>query len=156
LQTKILGNDYNPEQHWTSRHRTTSGYSPLPFEGPHSTNANFTIDDSAGTFTQFLTKLTKSAECWLSKPPTYHLEVKTTAGGLLVQFNLSHTEFIRARRYRTPDYGCPTDVSVLVRVWNIEGGEPQMTLFVDTWAWYISDKVMMQAIDGFKAHVRYQ
>jgi hypothetical protein len=82
--------------------------------------------------------------------------VKTTAGGLLEQFNLSHTEFIRARRYRIPDYGYPTDVSVLVRVWNIDGGAPQMTLFVDTWAWYISDRVMMQAINGFRAHVRSQ
>ena len=69
---------------------------------------------------------------------------------------MSHMEFVRARRYRAPDYGYPTDVSVLVRVWDIEGGEPQMTLFVDTWAWYISDRVMMQAIDGFRAHVRSQ
>jgi hypothetical protein len=156
LQTKILGSDYNPEQHWTSRHRTTIGYAPLSFEGPHNTHASFTIDDSAGVFTEFLTKVTKVAEGWLSKPPTYHLEVKTTAGGLLDEFNMSHMEFVRARRYRAPDYGYPTDVSVLVRVWNIEGGEPQMTLFVDTWAWYISDRVMMQAVDGFKAHVRSQ
>jgi hypothetical protein len=104
---------------WTSRHRTTSGYSPLPFEGPHSSHAAFTISDTSSAFTQFLTKLTKSADSWLAKPPTYHLEVKTTAGGLLDEFNLSHGEFVRARRYRTPDYGFPTDVSVLVRVWYV-------------------------------------
>ena len=69
---------------------------------------------------------------------------------------MSHGEFVRARRYRIPDYGYPTDVDVLVRVWNVEGGRegPQMTIFVDTWAWYVSDRVMMQAVDGFRAHVR--
>ena len=106
LQTKILGKDYIPEEHWTSKHRSLSGHRPLPFEGPHSRKASFTIDDSNGIFTAWLTRLTESAESWQAKPPTYHLEVKTTKGGLGDEFKFHHGEFLRVCSNRSELLPC--------------------------------------------------
>jgi hypothetical protein len=138
--------DYDPKVHWTSPHRNSASFLSKLRRTSH---APFTIDDSSGDLTSFLSKLTNVAESWASKPPTYHLDVKATSGGLLESFNMSWEEFERARRYRVPDTGLPTDVSVLVRVWGLEqGAEPNATVFLDPWAWYMSEKVALKAAGG--------
>jgi hypothetical protein len=93
-----LGEEYNPQEHWTSKRRTLAGHSHLPFEGPYPNKATFTIDDKTSTLTQYLTNFTDSAESWLTKPPIYHLEVKTTKGGLGDEIAMSSNEFERVSR----------------------------------------------------------
>ena len=60
-----------------------------------STTASFTIDDQTSALTLYLTNFTDSAESWVAKPPIYHLQVKTTKGGLGDEFTVSSNKFER-------------------------------------------------------------
>jgi len=60
----------------------------MPFENSDITQSTFTIPDSSGTFTRLLAQQGyKQASSW-KKYPTYHIEVVTSASGLLSRFCL--------------------------------------------------------------------
>jgi len=149
LLKQLLGDNYNPMKHWTSKNRTISGFSVFD----ENNHASFTLPDPSGTFTAFLMYAgNPEAAAWESRPPTYHLEVKSTLGGLHSNFVFETAEFSRARKFTASESanGKVADVSILVRVVNVRD-KPQQFFFADPWEWYMSDKLEMEARDGFKA-----
>lgn len=83
--------DYNPEYHWTSKRRNKIPYMELPpFQGDENSNASFTLSDVHGKFAKFLLdEGCPDAEHWLKRRPVYHLEVKSTEGGIESEFPFS-------------------------------------------------------------------
>ena len=98
-----------------------------------------------------LTPWTEAA-AWESRPPTYHLEVKSSLGGLHSDFSLEAKEFDRVRRFTASESanGKVSDITILVRVCNVLA-KPEHMFFADPWEWYMSDKLEMEARDGFRA-----
>lgn len=94
-----MGEKYLPEEHWTSPLRTKAGLSPIP--SPTPTQSSFTIKDIDGIWTMAVAKLGyPDAGAWASRPPTWHIEVKTTRGPVTEEFVFSGPQFERVRRFR--------------------------------------------------------
>lgn len=86
-----------PDRHWTSRFRTSSGYSP--YSGGTDDASAFTIPDRDGVLTTFLVQQgVLDAVLLEARPlPTYHLEVKSSGGEIGSAFNFSSAQFDRVR-----------------------------------------------------------
>ena len=67
-----------------------------PFEGDEYMNASFTLPDINGAFARFLLdEGCKEAQNWLKRRPVYHLDVKSTEGGLESGFALQNVHIRR-------------------------------------------------------------
>src|SRR5436305_1113884 len=67
---------YIPDEHWTSNLRTKAGHTAFTDERGKS---SFTIVDTDGLFTTIIAENGyPDARAWRSRPPTWHLEVKST------------------------------------------------------------------------------
>ena len=97
LLQRILGTRYIPEEHWTSKHRTRAGHSQ--YSGAENAASTFTIPDHSGMLTAFLIRSDAvDAEFRnIKPPPTYHLEVKSSRGGIESGFTLESAQFERVR-----------------------------------------------------------
>jgi hypothetical protein len=105
--------------------------------------ADFTYRDDDGKLGQYLARRTPGC----SAPPlghgqkiTYHLEVKTTLGGLDTRVLLSNNQIQMAKKNSQrlmPNYSNHTDTYVLVRVYDLAIGagepKPKFRLYVDPW-----------------------
>ncbi|KAE9371829.1 hypothetical protein N431DRAFT_559247 [Stipitochalara longipes BDJ] len=176
---RTLGNNYNPRIHWRSKRRTKAGFPlvscPLEDDQPPT----FSFSDVVGTFTQllaakptdysYLSSAGNMLKGWLTRPPTYHLDVKTTRGGLKEEFEVSGAMVKRARDWsvivqqmRGDIEEVPTDVYILVRVYDVDvgalvreenGGKgkerdevgPQMVFVVDPWDAYHKDRLLLKS-----------
>ena len=91
---ELLGDYYDPLKHWTSRHRTVMGYPPSYYD--EGMRASFSFADIHGDFTKYLIQSGHNAPYeWFKKPPTYHLEVKSSEEGLEKEFTMSSAQFER-------------------------------------------------------------
>ncbi|ORX95880.1 hypothetical protein BCR34DRAFT_187331 [Clohesyomyces aquaticus] len=150
---------YEPVKHWTSIHRIHSGYPAYTF--PNALTASFTILHSstclaATLLTQYLCLVQQftPARDWLLEPPNYHIEVKTTTGGLESDFVFSNEEFERARRFMAASSDRPSDVVLLVRVWNVEGEAPRVDFLPDIWGQVECGSLGLSAMHDFRGRVR--
>ena len=89
-----MADKFVPEEHWTSSRRTRAGHPP-------STNNDglsaFTIKDTQGAWTEIVARSGyPEAGAWKTRPPTWHIEVKTTKGPLAEEFTLSAAQFEKA------------------------------------------------------------
>jgi len=162
LLRELLSTRYDPLTHWTSVHRVHGGHAPYTL--PNELSASFTIPhdpDSADNIsastiiTHYLAKSFEPAVAWLIDPPTFHIEVKTTAEGRGAEFSLSNEEFERARAYMASGSERPRDMVLLVRVFNV--GEKQgMDFFPDLWSWIEFGGVGVRAVHEFRGRVRVE
>ena len=96
---EILGDKYDPIEHWTSPHRAKVGIAPYVLEDGKSRPA-FTIRDTDGLFACALAKSYPDVSRLLGrKPNTWYLEVKASYGGLAEEFTLTWEQFERVRDY---------------------------------------------------------
>jgi len=66
-------------ENWTSGLRDRAGFEA--FEGNEDRCADFTFQDVKARMTEWLVKKgVEEARTWVSKPPVYHVEVKSTTG----------------------------------------------------------------------------
>jgi len=103
LQTLVsLNSEYDPEQHWTSKHRSRAGYSK--YRETKLPAATFTFPDPQCIFTYTLVRGGyNEAGRWNANPPTYHVEVKASPDGRSSDFHLDNVQF---ERVRMPDDRC--------------------------------------------------
>lgn len=79
------------EEHWTSHRRTKAG---LPPPTNNDGLAAFTIKDTQGAWTEIVAASGfPEARAWKSRPPTWHIEVRTTKNSLGEEFTLSAAQF---------------------------------------------------------------
>jgi hypothetical protein len=94
---KILGDKYDPTEHWTSPHRAKAGIAPFVPEDGKSGPA-FTIRDTDGIFARALAKSYPDVSKLLGrKPNKWYLEVKASYGGLAEEYTLTWEQFERVR-----------------------------------------------------------
>jgi hypothetical protein len=115
------GLEYDPSQHW-SRQRTRGSETP---------SAAFVLPDQKGILTYMLSMGGYSrAEKWLANPPTYHIEVKSTSGGICDSFWITPKEFERGRSFVSfnADDGIVKHVSVLVVYYEINSNPKKVII----------------------------
>ncbi|KAL2408478.1 hypothetical protein ABEF93_003919 [Exophiala dermatitidis] len=149
--SRMLGTAYDPNTHWTSPLRTRDGYKPfvtiLNSEGKAKIYASFTLEDTSKLFTRYLAQNYPEAAKWVIKPPVYHLDVKTTTGGLNSEFSLSNAQVKMARTYSISTgegTGIPANVYFLVRVFHV-GEKASIQFIMDPWSHYLTDKLCLRA-----------
>lgn len=143
-----MADSFNAEEHWISQRRTRAGLSkPTVSDDTFS----FVIKDSEGKWTDVISRAGfPDARAWRRTPPTWHLIVKTTRGPLDGEFTLSAMQFEKARQYAVGTqknrdrYGVPSDVVLLVRVFNASKEEPDLRLFIDPWDLYVMGTLQMK------------
>jgi hypothetical protein len=172
----MLDTRYVPDIHWTSKYRARAGHSP--YTGAENTESTFTIPDHSGVLTAFLICAGALDAGFLNIKalPTYHLEVKSSKGGIESAFTLNSAQFERvryffckgvefnaffnvfslinieqARRFRLSG-GTPGNVTILARVFNVNG-QTKVNMFVDIWDCYVNGRLRLMAVDGFKAQI---
>ncbi|CZT44957.1 uncharacterized protein RSE6_05219 [Rhynchosporium secalis] len=127
-------------------------------------NPTFRFSDSGGSFTQLLAQADyPEARNWTTRPPRYHIDVKSSTGDLRADFLVTPAEFQRARKFsvmvqqmKGDDDDIPTDVYRLVRVYDIDVKSKQAespkgkakackTVFlVDPWEYYHADRLLLK------------
>jgi hypothetical protein len=111
-----MADKFNPEEHWTSSRRTRAGIAP---PANCDSSSAFTIRDTQGTWTEIVARSGyPEAGAWRSRPPTWHIEVKTTRGPLAEEFTLSAAQFDKASspKPQTPlSFPLPQEFAVLFR-----------------------------------------
>ncbi|KAG0645662.1 hypothetical protein D0Z07_8708 [Hyphodiscus hymeniophilus] len=146
---ETLGQSYNPSQHWTSKLRSKAN---IPtFSNDQKATSTFKFADVSGTFTQLLKDgQYPGASSWVTHPPTYHIDVKSTRGDVHSEFYVSPVQFQRARdlsimmqQMKGDIDSIPTDVYIIVRVYDVDvnaasekgkGKETsKMVFLVDPW-----------------------
>ncbi|KAL2419264.1 hypothetical protein ABEF95_003141 [Exophiala dermatitidis] len=149
--SRMLGTAYDPNKHWTNPLRTRDGYKPfatiLNSDGKAKIYASFTLEDTSKLFTRYLAQNYPEAAKWVIKPPVYHLDVKTTTGGLNSEFLLSNAQVKMARTYsisKGEDTGIPANVYFLVRVFHV-GDKASIQFIMDPWSHYLTDKLCLMA-----------
>ena len=95
ILAEILGQVYDPNVHWTSKHRRREGHTE--YTGAAGAASSFTIKDTTGAFTNFLVESgSVDATFREVRPyPTYHLEVKSTRSGPNAEFSMDSFQFER-------------------------------------------------------------
>jgi len=170
-----MGSNYNPRSNWNSQRRTRADF-PL-LSSPKHDESTFSFADVTGTFTKLLLASSpdfagSAMKEWIDKSLIYHLDVKTTRGGLQEEFAVSDAMVKRAREWSIMvqqmkgDVGeAPKDVYVLVRVYDmavareekVGGGEkgkekeesgPQAVFLVDPWDAYHKDRLILKSKGG--------
>ncbi|CZS90250.1 uncharacterized protein RAG0_01389 [Rhynchosporium agropyri] len=161
--SETLGQSYNATQHWTSKRRLRAGLPEFSSIGP-DTQSTFRFSDSGGSFTQLLAQADyPEARNWTTRPPRYHIDVKSSTGDLRADFLVTPAEFQRARKFsvmvqqmKGDDDDIPTDVYILVRVYDIDVKSKQAkspkgkakackTVFlVDPWEYYHADRLLLK------------
>ncbi len=108
--------DFDPERDWASGlrgwARLYDGYKDLSEYTKHEIS-DITYNDVNGAMTKWLvSKGYERAERWLSAPPIYHLEVKTTTGECEDRFFMSNNQ-VKLVSLQAQFYGlvAPTDSS---------------------------------------------
>jgi hypothetical protein len=84
-----------PDTHWTSKYRSRAGHSP--YNGAENAASTFTVQDYSGVLTLFLITagVVDPGFLYIKPLPTYHLEVKSTRGGIDSEFTLTSAQFER-------------------------------------------------------------
>ncbi|KAF2475109.1 uncharacterized protein BDR25DRAFT_99983 [Lindgomyces ingoldianus] len=150
---------YEPTKHWTSIHRIHSGHPA--YTSPNELTASFTIPHTSTCLAStlltqylYLVQNFSPAQEWLLEPPNFHIEVKTTTGGLASDFVFSNEEFERARKYMAASSERPRDVVVLVRVWNVGGEAPRVDFLPDIWGQLECGSLSLRGAPELRVKVR--
>jgi hypothetical protein len=131
----------------------------------------------SGSFTQLLATASEGhqdlpatrLQAWTTRPPTYHIDVRTTHGGLTAEFEVSPVMFKRARdlsvmmqQMKGDVDEVPRDVYILARVYDVDvvaigenekrngelkgkkGGGVKMVFLVDPWEAYHKDRLILK------------
>ncbi|KAL2075234.1 hypothetical protein VTL71DRAFT_177 [Oculimacula yallundae] len=172
---ETLGQSYNATQHWTSKRRVRAGLPAFSSVGP-DTHATFRFPDTGGAFTQFLAQNEfPEAQNWTTRPPRYHIDVKSCTGDLRADFVITPVEFQRAKEFsvmvqqmKGNENSIPTDVYILARVYDIVAKSKQaknskgkekavynVVFLVDPWEYYHADRLLLKHEDlfSFAAHI---
>ncbi|KAK1710527.1 hypothetical protein BDP67DRAFT_521499 [Colletotrichum lupini] len=140
--------DWEPEKHWTSRLRKRCGYSD--FLGDESVTADFTYTDKGGGYMlPLLHNVGIVEETWFRRTITYHMEVKGTVRGLEEPFHLSQKQMNLTQKYRLDKSKIPTDVFIIVRVYEIEGEKPSFRFYLDPWAKIFNGELVLTSDHGY-------
>jgi hypothetical protein len=137
---------FNPEEQWTSNRRIRAGFSaPAVSDDVFA----FTIKDTEGVWTEIIARSGYPEACaWRTRPPTWHIIVKTTRGSLSDEFALTAAQFDKVRKYAVRSqeerYRIPSDVVLLVRVYNADK-EPQLSIFLDPWELYLAGTLTLKS-----------
>ncbi|KAK0382401.1 hypothetical protein CLIM01_00214 [Colletotrichum limetticola] len=140
--------DWEPEKHWTSRLRKRCGYSD--FLGDESVTADFTYTDKGGGYMlPLLHNVGIVEETWFRRTITYHMEVKGTVRGLEEPFHLSQKQMNLTQKYRLDKSKIPTDVFIIVRVYEIEGEKPSFRFYLDPWVKIFNGELVLRSDHGY-------
>jgi len=158
--TETLNNNYNAQQHWTSKYRTRANFPRFYFNGNET--PSFKFKDVGASFTQLLAKEDfPGAKDWVKSPPTYHIDVKSTRGDIHAQFTITPAQFQRARDFSVMMQqmkgnadSIPTDVYILARISDVKStptneegdksNNSKIAFLVDPWEYYHADKLLLK------------
>lgn len=126
--------------HWTSNNRNRVFDNHFGNRQMEKYYADFTYRDDDGKLGKYIAQCNgESGVSPTNHVITYHLEVKTTLGGLRTPVLLSNNQIQMAKRHSLrlePSSFAQTDIYVLVRICDL-GGEgvprPKLSFFVDPW-----------------------
>ncbi|TEA13030.1 hypothetical protein C8034_v005273 [Colletotrichum sidae] len=152
--------DWDGNRHWTSHLRAEHGLSD--FLDDESTTADFTYTDEAGYMGRWLEGNLEGgpaeAKACVGKI-TYHIEVKGTIHGKYERFHLSQGQMNMASKWTLRDGKTPTDVFLVVRVYNLANPRAAQTssekakyvIYVDPWNMIFKGRLKMRASsdDGY-------
>ncbi|KAI9054809.1 hypothetical protein LZ554_001954 [Drepanopeziza brunnea f. sp. 'monogermtubi'] len=140
--TATLGQTYNATHHWLSAHRRLASFPSFPSPSSQSpnTHSTFKFPDPSGAFTHLLAQTAyPPAVHWTAQPPTYHIDVKSSVGGLASEFAVTGAELRRAKEMsgvvrmgnvadrkgkgkEEEGERPPRDVYILARVYDVDVG----------------------------------
>ncbi|TDZ21108.1 hypothetical protein Cob_v005984 [Colletotrichum orbiculare MAFF 240422] len=152
--------DWDGNRHWTSHLRAEHGLSD--FLDDESITADFTYTDEAGYMGRWLEGILEGgpaeAKACVGKI-TYHIEVKGTIHGKYERFHLSQGQMNMASKWTLRDGKTPTDVFLIVRVYNLANPRAAQTssekakyvIYVDPWNMIFQGRLKMRASsdDGY-------
>ncbi|EXJ91699.1 hypothetical protein A1O3_00249 [Capronia epimyces CBS 606.96] len=143
---------FTPEN-WTSRARTKAFPNPFSDDFREKDFADFTYVDTDGRMRMYLSEHVPNFESPTGQGNiTYHLEVKSSLGGLHTPALLSNNQISMAKkwsgRFSTP--ATQTDVYILVRVYGLgsDPPQPQLCLFPDPWNLICQDSLLIEGEAG--------
>ena len=147
-----LSPSFTPEN-WTShnRNKVFPGHSGSALR--EKDFADFTYVDTEGRLRRYLRETIPTFESPAGQPNiTYHLEVKTTLGGLSAPALLSNNQISMAKRHsgRFSTPATQTDVYVLVRVYGLgsDPPRPEICMFPDPWNLICLDSLLITGESG--------
>lgn len=176
ILSEALGNTYNASHHWTSSrrhlHDNLTRYKPL------DSDSNFCFKDTNGAFTHLLyNESCPDANQWFARPPTYHIDVKSTHSHMQHSFDLGDREISKAKEYsmlvKDEKEEVPGNVYIIARVYNVDGctsavvdrkgkgkegddtggGGPKVVFLVDPWRYWQEEKLKIQVGKGATARI---
>lgn len=133
----------------------------IRFEGFEKDYADFTYTDVDGRFGQYLrgSHNVRGLE-WVTEQgeKTYHLEVKTSLGGLDTAVRLSNNQISMSKKYARQFWTEETqnNVYVLVRVYGLlsNRSDPKVRFFPDPWHLICEDMLLIEGDNGILVHPR--
>ncbi|KAF8849412.1 hypothetical protein BDZ45DRAFT_752834 [Acephala macrosclerotiorum] len=139
--SRELPNDWNPLLHWTSRNRNVV-YPGTPFRSSERDYTDFTYTDTRGDLSRLLSRYgsIQDVRHWLTNPPTYHLEVKSTTATCNEPFFMGNNQIEKARdfSFSFEENMVPENVYVVIRLCNLERQTaPGFAVCVDPWGMYL-------------------
>jgi len=94
--------------------------------------ADIVYEDSAKHLTSILlNKGYLTGDSWLSRTPTYYIEVKATLRELNTTFFCSQNQFDRMERMQLSRNSSADDVYMFVRVFKLGNGQAGLKIFLD-------------------------
>ncbi len=147
---------FTPEN-WTSRSRTKVFSNHFSSAFREKDFADFTYVDTEGGLRRYLREQIPTFESpTVQSNITYHLEVKTTLGGLSVPALLSNNQISMAKKYsgRFSTPAMQTDVYILVRVFGLgsDPPRPEFCLFPDPWNLICLGSLCIEGESGIYVH----
>ncbi|KAL5344927.1 hypothetical protein ACLOAV_009880 [Pseudogymnoascus australis] len=129
-----LKNNWDPTLHWTSRNRNYL-HPNSPFTDSEKDYADFTYSDTDGSLTELLVKFgfLHDVETWLSNPPRYHLEVKSTSESCSEPFYMSNNQVGKVLSYSISFSNVENDLTSFRRVDGQFPGVAMRLLRMYTW-----------------------
>jgi hypothetical protein len=85
-----------PSVHWTSYLRSRSGHKP--YDPPNLSVSTFTIQDTSGRLAAILTQKGCQQVKYLTKSPTFHIQVVPSAGPVCSTFDIDSEQIKKVSR----------------------------------------------------------
>ncbi|KAM6516418.1 hypothetical protein FALCPG4_014601 [Fusarium falciforme] len=131
-------------QHWTSRLRVENGHPP--FTGLERDFSDFTYLDTHGHMKEFLLQAGLDLNPAYASNTTYHLEVKTTTGGVGEIFYVSQNQVNMMQRFDED----PNNAYIVLRVYDIEGENPDLKAYPRPWSLYLDGFLTFTSPHGYQ------
>nr|CEG04394.1 unnamed protein product [Fusarium clavum] len=147
-----LGQEYDPERHWTSKLRTRSGYSHPVTNLANAASFTISHSETSELITRFIIQQGQSkTPNWKQElqgaSPVYHLDVVVSGRGRTSMFAISSCQIQRIRNLRMQCTALEPNrsVPVLVQVNDVYSAEESsIDIYVDPWFLLDSNSLVLE------------